>query len=54
MKKLTKFESYESAKKRIEVDEKEKILKRLQDPEPSKEEKDELVERLYDGIKIEE
>ena len=55
MKKLTKFESYETAKKRIEAeDEKKEILKRLGDPDLTEEEKNELMERLYDGIEIKE
>jgi hypothetical protein len=58
MKKVTKWESYEDAKKRIEAEQAKKeetqkeIMKQLRDPNIPAEKKDELVEKLYEGIEI--
>ena len=53
MKKVTKWESYEDAKNRIEAEQaKEKIIKQLRDPNVPQEKKNELMEELYEGIEI--
>ena len=49
MKKQIKWESFEDAKLRIE---REEILKKLQDPNLSAEEKNRLLEILYADIEI--
>ena len=49
MKKETKWESYDDAKKRIE---KQEILKKLRAPNLSSDEKAKLIEKLYEGIDI--
>ena len=51
--KPTKWESYEDAKKRIdEAERKKQIKKKLKDPNLSAEEKDKLMDLLWEGIDV--
>ena len=53
--KLTKFESYENMLKRVEAKEREKqIKKKLKDPNLSDEEREELMDLLWEGIDVKE